>query len=60
MRALAIHTLWRCVGRSGEGGYLHYDALKYDPFFETLIMSVPQPKGSKEKYTSFIAGARAC
>ena len=56
-RKLAIKTLQRCAGRSGEAGWITFDSLDWDKFFRAGVVQVAQTKTSKAKLILLIAGA---
>ena len=56
MRKLGIKTLWRSGGRASEAGWLNWDNIYWDDFFECAFIDVLQTKVAKLKKIALIAG----
>ena len=55
-RRLALLTLWRAAGRSGEVGNVSYERLRYDTFFQCVVLQCMQTKVHKMKLVPLIVG----
>ena len=55
-RRLALLTLWRAAGRSGEVGNVSYERLRYDTFFQCVVLQCMQTKVHKMKLVPLIIG----